>query len=114
MPPEYWPISLTMIPALALIIHYQRQQSKIKEQHTQKGIIFLFTFGIITSTYGVYLGIKQEIAKAASQNLSQQMVTIYGQDGQFNALLLISAGIGMIFIGLIVLNLATMEHSEQE
>ena len=114
MPLEYWPILLILIPALALLVHYQRQRSKIKDSHTQKGIIFLFCFGMILSAYGVYSGIKQEIIKAAKQGVSHQMVTIYSQDAQFNSLLLISAGLGIIFVGLIILNLATMERSEQE
>lgn len=42
------------------------------------------------------------------------MVTMYGQDARFNALLLISAGIGMIIIGLIALHPSAEASSSKE
>lgn len=111
---HYWPVFLITIPALALTIHYLHQRSKITAPHIRGGILFLFIFGLITSVYGVYSGIRQELTMAMEQGVSQQMVTMYGQDARFNALLLISAGIGMIIIGLIALHPSAETSSPTE
>ncbi|MDH4319628.1 MAG: hypothetical protein OEV64_14675, partial [Desulfobulbaceae bacterium] len=81
---HYWPVFLITIPALALTIHYLRQRSKINASHIRAGVLFLFIFGLITSGYGIYSGIRQELIMATmEQGVSQQMVTMYGQDARF-------------------------------